>query len=157
MTSLSSGYRTSSENRSISYTFIFPAYVFAIIFGKPKDSLISERIQIDSDSVFLQVTEQVQKTSFISCVLSDQVWWCNIKQFLSYYKITSENLWKPIDDIKYLTCIYTFESGKCGEKRKNTKIWISPDQKELFIWNEKQFSKFLKVYHLVKKQKFDKK
>ena len=33
---------------SISYTFIFPAYIFAIIFGKPKDSLISERTQIDS-------------------------------------------------------------------------------------------------------------
>ena len=29
--------------RSISYTFIFPAYIFAIIFGKPKDSLISAR------------------------------------------------------------------------------------------------------------------
>ena len=29
--------------RLISYTFIFPAYIFAIIFGKPKDSLISAR------------------------------------------------------------------------------------------------------------------
>ena len=33
---------------SISYTFIFLAFIFAIIFGKPKDSLISERTQIDS-------------------------------------------------------------------------------------------------------------
>ena len=30
------------------YTFIFPAYIFAIIFGKPKGSLIPERTQIDS-------------------------------------------------------------------------------------------------------------
>ena len=34
--------------RSISCTFIFPAYIFALVFGKPKDSLISERTQIDS-------------------------------------------------------------------------------------------------------------
>ena len=27
----------------ISYTFIFPAYIFATIFGKPKASLISAR------------------------------------------------------------------------------------------------------------------
>ena len=33
--------------REISYTFIFPADIFAIIFGKPKDSLISESTQID--------------------------------------------------------------------------------------------------------------
>ena len=53
----------------------------------------------------------------ISCVLSDQVWWCNIKLFLSYSKITSANLCKPIHDIiKYSTSIYPFESGKCGKK-----------------------------------------
>ena len=64
------------------------------------------------------VTKQIQKNSFISYVLSDQVWWCNIKQFLSYSKITSANLYKPIHDIKYSNSIYTFESGKCGKKGK---------------------------------------
>ena len=34
--------------RLISYTFIFPAYIFAIIFGKPKDSLISERTYMEN-------------------------------------------------------------------------------------------------------------
>ena len=69
--------------------------------------------------VFLQVTKQVQKNSFISCVLSDHVWWCNIKRFLlSYSKITSANLFKPIHDIKYSTSICTFEYGKCGKKEK---------------------------------------
>ena len=29
--------------QSLIYTFIFPVYIFAIIFGKPKDSLISAR------------------------------------------------------------------------------------------------------------------
>ena len=32
---------------SISYAFIFPAYIFAIIFGKPKDSLYQQGL-IDS-------------------------------------------------------------------------------------------------------------
>ena len=40
---------------------------------------------------------------------------------------------------------------------KITKNWISQEQKERFRWNEKSFSQFLKGYHLVKKQKFDKK
>ena len=40
-----------------------------------------------------------------------------------------------------------------GRKRgedKNTQIWISQERKELFRWNKKHFSKFLKDYHLVK-------
>ena len=56
---------------------------------------------------------------FISCVLSDQVWWSNIKQFLSYFIINSVNLCKPTHDIiKYSTSIYPFESGKYGKKGK---------------------------------------
>ena len=34
----------------------------------------------------LQVTKQVQKNTFISNALPVQVWWCNIKLFLSYSK-----------------------------------------------------------------------
>ena len=43
-----------------------------------------------------------------------------------------------------------------GRKRggdENTKIWISGEQKELFRWNKKHFSKVLKGYHLVKNKK----
>ena len=36
--------------------------------------------------VALQVTKQVLKNSFISYILPQQVWWHNIKQFLSYSK-----------------------------------------------------------------------
>ena len=35
----------------------------------------------------------------------------------------------------------------------NTKMWISRERKELFRWNKKHFSKFLKDYHLMKKKK----
>ena len=39
-----------------------------------------------------------------------------------------------------------------GRKRwqdGNTKTWISQEWKELFRWNKKHFSKFLKCYHLM--------
>ena len=35
-------------------------------------------------------------------------------------------------------------------KDKNTKTWISRERKDLFRWNKKHFSNFLKGYHLVK-------
>ena len=41
------------------------------------------------------------------------------------------------------------DRGKRGED-KNTKIWISRERKELFRWNKKHLSKFLKGYDLVK-------
>ena len=52
-------------------------------------------------------------------ILSDQVWWRNVKLFLSYSKITFANLFKPIHDIiNYSTSICPFEPGKCGKERK---------------------------------------
>ena len=44
-----------------------------------------------------------------------------------------------------------------GRKRGedgNTKIWLSRVRKELFRWNKKHFSYFLKGYHLVKNKKW---
>ena len=38
------------------------------------------------------------------------------KGVLSYSKITSSNLFKPIHDVKYSFSIYTFPFGKCGRK-----------------------------------------
>ena len=43
-------------------------------------------------------------------------------------------------------------TGRKRGKDRNTKIWISSERKELFRWNKKHFSYFLKGYHLVKKQ-----
>ena len=39
-----------------------------------------------------------------------------------------------------------------GKKREdeNTKIWIPRERKELFRWNKKHLSQYLKGYHLVK-------
>ena len=44
-----------------------------------------------------------------------------------------------------------------GRKRGedgNTKMWISRERKELFRWNKKHFSQFLKGYHLGRNKNF---
>ena len=40
------------------------------------------------------------------------------------------------------------DTEKRGED-ENTKTWISREQTELFRWNKKHFSYFLKGYHLM--------
>ena len=77
-------------------------------------------------------------------MLSDQVWWCHIKRFLSYSKNYTWNLCKPIHDItNYSTSVCPFESGKCGKEDEKLQItWIHQEWKELFRWNKKHFSVF---------------
>ena len=92
--------------------------------------------------VSLQVTKQVQKNSFISYILSDQVWWYNIKLFLSYSKnyickVMQVNSWHHKLFHLYLS-FWVWKVWK-GSKKK-TKIWISRERKELFGWNKKHFS-----------------
>ena len=80
--------------------------------------------------VALQVAKQAQKYSFIRYILSDQVWWCNVKQFSKACKavipkILTSNLCKSIGDmINYSTFISPFESGKCEKQGKNYKNLI---------------------------------
>ena len=95
------------------------------------------------------------ENSFIRYILSDQVWWNNLKQFLSYYKnyickFTQVNSWHH-KLFHFHLSFWTWEVWKGREKI--TKIWISWERKELFRWNKKHFSKFVKGYHLVKKNK----
>ena len=70
------------------------------------------------------------------------------RSFWVISKITSSNLCKSIDDIiNYSTSIGPFKSGNCGKEGKK----LRKERKELFWWNKKDFSLFLKGYHLVKK------
>ena len=39
----------------------------------------------------------------------------------------------------------------------NSETWISQEQKELFRWNKKHFSQFLKGYNLVRNKNLKKK
>ena len=82
------------------------------------------------------------KNSFSSYILSDQVWWYNLKWFLSYFKNSSANLCKLIHDIiNYSTFICPFESGKCGKEGKKL-------QKFEYLENKKSFLDEIKnIFH----------
>ena len=89
--------------------------------------------------------------------MSDQLWWYNIERFLSYFKIyickfMQANSWHKL--FHFRLSFWIWNAWKVREKI--TKIWISRERKELFRWNKKKKSYFLKGYHLAKK-KTDKK
>ena len=79
---------------------------------------------------------------YVSYILSDQVWWCNTKRFLScskYYicKFMQANSWHhELFHFRLSFWIWRVRKGKA----KITKIWISWEQNELFRWNKKDFS-----------------
>ena len=86
--------------------------------------------------------KQVQKNSFIRYILSDQVWWCNIKQVLSYHKKYIFKFMQKIHDvINYSTSICPFEFRKCGKEGKKS-------QKCEYLENEKSFLDEIKnIFH----------
>ena len=72
-------------------------------------------------------------------ILSDQVWWCNVKQFLSYSK---NYIWKFMQANSWHHKLFHFHLlfwiWKVWKWRgKITQIWISQEWKELFRWNKK--------------------
>ena len=82
------------------------------------------------------------ENSFISYVLSDQVWWCNTKQFLSYSRIyickfMQVNLLHHMLFHFHLS-FWVWEVWK--GRGKITKIWTSWERKELFRLSKKHFS-----------------
>ena len=97
------------------------------------DKIIKNKRGLELGPVALQATKQVQKNSFISYVLSDQVWWCNIKWFFSYSKnyicqFMQANSWHH----ELFLFICPFESLKFGKERKKkhknlniSRTWIS--------------------------------
>ena len=75
-------------------------------------------------------------------ILSDQVLWCNVKQFLSYSK---NYICKFIQINRWYHNIFHFHLSlwiwKLWKGReKLIKIWISQEWKKLFWWNKKHFS-----------------
>ena len=65
--------------------------------------------------------KQVQKSALINDILHDDVWWCNIKWFLSCSKNYISYFMQPNSWHKYSTFICPFESGKCGKEEKKCK------------------------------------
>ena len=70
-------------------------------------------------------------------LLSDQVWWYNIKWFLSYSK---NHICKFMQVINYSTSICPFESGKCRKEGKKLQ--------KLYLENEKSFlDEITNIFH----------
>ena len=86
--------------------------------------------------------QKVQKNSFFSYILSDQAWWCNIKQFLNYSKnytckFMQANSWHH--KLFHLHC--PFKSRKFWKKGKKL-------QKIEYLVNEKSFLHEIKsIFH----------
>ena len=71
-------------------------------------------------------------------ILSGQVWWCNIKQFLSYSKYSICKLMQVNSWHKLSTSTGPFQPGKCGEEGEKT-------QKFKYLENEKSFFDEIKI------------
>ena len=81
---------------------------------------------------------------YIGYILFDQVWWCNIKRFLSYSK---NYIWKFMQDNSWHHKLFHLQLSFWVWKvwkgsKKDTKILISRERKELFRWNKKIFHSF---------------
>ena len=83
------------------------------------------------------------KNSFISHILSDQVWWYNIKIH---------------DIINYSTSICPFEFGKCGKEAEKLQKFEYLENEKSFLDDIKNiFHSFWRVIIWWKNKKFDKK
>ena len=101
--------------------------------------VIKNKRSLELVTISLQVMKQVQKNSFISYILSDQVGWCNIKQLLSYFK---SYICKFMPANSWHHKLFHFHSSFCVWKvwkvrGKITKIRIFWERKELCRWNKK--------------------
>ena len=117
---------------------------------KAKEALSPDEVRLaplDTNPVFQslgEVTKQVQKNSFISHILSDQVWWCNIKRLLSYFKncickFMQANSWHhKLFHFHLSFCICKVWKGR----EKITKFWISRERKKLFDEIKNTFNSF---------------
>ena len=66
-----------------------PIFIFSLFFLSKfllMDKVIKSKRWLELVTSALQVTKQVQKNPFFSYILCDQVWWCNIKRFLNYFR-----------------------------------------------------------------------
>ena len=114
------------------------------------DKVIKNKRGLEPASVALQVTKQVQENFFIRYILCDQVWRCNINQFLSY----SKNYicqFMQVSSWHHKLFLFHLSFWIWKVERKEKKL-----QKFEYLGNEKSFLDETKniFQHLVKKQKF---
>ena len=74
------------------------------------------------------------RNSFNRYILSDQVWWCNVKLFLTYPKNYICKFMQVISwHLNYSTSICFFESGKCGKEGKESQEFEYLENKKIFL------------------------
>ena len=95
-------------SRKLTEFFFKPIFFQTLLMNR----IIKNKRAWNEWPVVLQVTKQVQKNSFTSYVLSYQVWWCNIKWFLSYSKSYISKFMPPIHDIRNCSaCIWAYRKN----------------------------------------------
>ena len=100
-----------------------------------------------SDQLLFRLQTNLRKTSFYSYIVSDQVWWYNIKQFSNYSKnyickFMQANSWHH----KLFHFHLSFWIWKVWKGReKITKNWISWEGKELFRCIKRTFYSFCRA------------
>ena len=94
-----------------------------------------------SDQLLFRLQIKSRKNVFISCILSDQIWYVNlmifndnVKPFLSYFKnsickFMQANSWQIIP------LPFHIQSGKCRRNQKNYKNLNILRKKEVVRWN----------------------
>ena len=88
-----------------------------------------------------QVTKQVQKKLLISYLLSDKVWWCNVKQFLSYSKTYTCKLMQANSCHHKLIHFHLFFwIWKCGKEEEKLQKFKYLENKKSFLDEIKNIS-----------------
>ena len=97
------------------------------------DKVISNKRGLKLVTSCSSVYETNSVKSSLCYILSDQVWWCNVKQFLSYCKnwickFMQVNSWHKLFNFHLSFWIWKVWKGR----EKISKDWISWEWKELF-------------------------
>ena len=119
-------------------TFIFFCWTQSLLMDKAIKKQRGLKLVTSRSSGY----ETTSQNFFISYVLYDQVWWCNIKRFLSYSKnytckFMQANSWHH--KLFHFHLFFRIEKLWKG-KGKIKFFWKSRERKELFRWNKKHFS-----------------
>ena len=118
-------------------------------------SYIKQKELGTSDQSLFRLPDKFKKNFVISYLLSDQVWWCNIKRFLSYSKTCTckfiqVNSWHH--KLFHFHFFFWIWKGWKG-RRKITKTEYLENEKSFLDEIKSIFQSFWRGYHLVKKIK----
>ena len=116
-------------------TLFFPSNPFPLM-----DRIIKNKMGLELATSHSSGYETSSKIFLYSLnILSDHVWWCNVKQFLSYSKnfickFMQVSWWHKL--FHFHLSFWIWKLGKGREKVTKK----SQERKDIFRWNKKDFS-----------------